>query len=516
MIKKRIIGACISVILVAALGVGVLHYSGYNLRDFIGEIGSEELEEFFDENGLFKPAKEETKQAIQDLSKAYDLILEKGTREFYEGYPVDQAFLMWMNKRFGDETIMDMAYRLYEGYDETDLWYRETGNTLHVLWMMYCEEKQYATYRLENVYWMDSAEGDTIKIDFTGDINLADDWYTMQEAASRENGIYDCISAEVVDELQSADISVINNEFVFTDGGDRQVDKAYTFGAKKQNVTMLEAFGADVANIANNHAYDYRASGLMDTIETLENEGIITIGAGENLDEAKAIKYVIIKGRKIAFVAATEIERYTNYTKQATATEAGVLKTKDLSIYEEVIREAAQNSDYVIASIHWGNEGSFSYSGAQYNMAAKLVAAGADAVIGGHPHRLQGVEYINNTPVAFSLGNFWFSTGTLYTTIAQIEINKDGDLAIRMIPCLQKELTTTMLTDEDAVDFYKFIADISKNIAIDEDGYVYNTANEDTLEWVEDETYRSGMGYSTYTGLKDLEDRRIDIVGNLQ
>ena len=129
---------------------------------------------------------------------------------------------------------------------------------------------------------------------------------------------------------------------------------------------------------------------------------------------------------------------------------------------------------------------------------------------------MQGVEYINNTPVAFSLGNFWFSTGTLYTTIAQIEINKDGDLAIRMIPCLQKELTTTMLSDEDAVDFYKFIADISKNIAIDEDGYVYNTANEDTLEWVEDETYRSGMGYSTYTGLKDLEDRRIDIVGNLQ
>ena len=517
MIKKRIIGAVISILFVAVLGFGVLYYSGYSLQDFIGEMASEELEEFFDENGIFKPAKEETKQAINDLSKAYGIILDKGTREFYGGYPVDQAFLMWLNKRFGDETIMDMAYRMYEGYWGNDLWYRETGNTLHVLWVMYCEEKQYATYNLKNVYWMDSAQGDTITIDFTGDINLADDWYTMQEAVTHENGIYDCISREIVKELQSADISVINNEFVFTDDdSERQRDKAYTFGAKTANVTMLEAFGADLANLANNHAYDFRASGLMDTIATLENEGIITMGAGENLEEAKAIHYLIVKGRKIAFVSATEIERYTNYTKQATATEAGVLKTKDLSIYESVIQEAAENSDYVIANIHWGNEGSFSYSGVQYNMAAKLIAAGADAVIGGHPHRLQGIEYINNAPVVFSLGNFWFSTGTLYTTIAQITIDKDGDLELRMIPCLQKDLKTTMLSGTASEEFYKFMADVSKNVAIDEKGYIYNTANEQLDEQAIKHKYRSGMAYGTYTGLKDLEDRRIDIVGNLQ
>ena len=193
-----------------------------------------------------------------------------------------------------------------------------------------------------------------------------------------------------------------------------------------------------------------------------------------------------------------------------------MLKTKDLTIYESVIREAAENSDYVIANIHWGNEGSFSYSGAQYNMATKFVAAGADAVIGGHPHRLQGIEYINNIPVAFSLGNFWFSTGTLYTTIAQIEINKDGDLALRMIPCLQKDLTTSMLSDTEADDFYKFMADVSKNIAIDKDGYIYNTADAQDDEQLTNVAYRSGMSYATYTGLKDLEDRRIDIVGNLQ
>jgi len=181
-----------------------------------------------------------------------------------------------------------------------------------------------------------------------------------------------------------------------------------------------------------------------------------------------------------------------------------------------VIREAAENSDYVIANIHWGNEGSFSYTGAQYNMAAKFVAAGADAVIGGHPHRMQGIEYINDAPVAFSLGNFWFSTGTLYTTIAQIQISSNGELALRMIPCVQKDLTTSMLSEDESEDFYKFVADISRSIAIDDEGYIYNTANGLSQEMTEDTYYRSGMSYATYTGLKDLEDRRIDIVGNLQ
>lgn len=514
--KKRIIGACISFILIMTLVISILQYSGYGLSDFIGETASEHLEEFLDEKGLLRPVKEETKLAINDLSKAYGIILNKGTNEFYEGYPIDQAFLMWMNKTFGDETIMDIAYRMYEGDIESDLWYCETGSSMHVLWLMYCKDLQFSTYYLENVHWMETADNDVVTIDFTGDINLADDWYTMQAAAQKENGIYDCISEEVVKELQSADISVINNEFVFTDGGDRQANKAYTFRAKTANVSLLDAFGADLANLANNHTYDYRESGLLDTIETLNQSEIVTMGAGSNLDEAKEIQYFVANGKKIAFVSATEIEKYTSYTKQATDTQAGVLKTDDITIYEEVIREAANNSDYVIASIHWGTEGSFSYTGAQYNMANKLVNAGADAVIGGHPHRLQGIEYIGDSPVLFSLGNFWFSTGTLYTTIAQLQIDSQGEIALQLIPCIQKDLTTSVLSEEESEDFYKFIADISKGIAIDKNGYIYNTADGQNQDLVDDTFYRSGMRYSTYTGLKDLEDRSIDIVGNLR
>lgn len=451
-----------------------------------------------------------------DLTRSFDIILKNGTKEFFEGYPIDESFLYWISVHCGENSILDIAYGLYEGNTDSELWYEVTGDSMHVLWLKYCEDMQYATYYLENVHWMECAEDDVVTIDFTGDINLADEWYTMQALSERENGIYDCIAPEIVAELQSADLSVINNEFVFTDGGDRQTNKAYTFGAKTEHISMLEAFGADLANLANNHTYDYRASGLMDTIATLEGAGIETMGAGENMDEAKAIQYYVANGKKIAFVAATQIERFTNYTKEATATEAGVLKTLDPTIYNQVIAEAAKNSDYVIASVHWGVEGTYQFTNTEHGLAEGFVEAGADAVIGGHPHRMQGVEFIGDVPIVYSMGNFWFSTGTLYTTIVQLQIDADGEIGLRLIPCIQKDLTTSMLPEEEQDDFYKFVADISYGIVIDQDGYFYSTLNGQNQRLLDGINYQSAKKYGSYNASRDLEGRRIDIVGNLQ
>lgn len=498
MIKKRIILACLLVIFVGTTGCGAGKESG-TLLDKIFQF----------------PSHIKTVE-INDISTAYEIILDNSTSEFLDGYPIDVSFLHWISASYGDDVVTDIAYQVYEGNGYKGLWYDLTGNSMHVLWLKYCKELGFATYHLDNVHWMECANEDVVTIDFTGDINLADDWYTMQEVNLRANGIYDCISKEVVKELRSADISVINNEFVFSDGGERQENKAYTFRAKTSNVRFLEAFGADLASLANNHTYDFQDSGLMDTIATLESVGIATMGAGANLEEAKTIQYYVANGKKIAFVSATEIEKYYKFTKEATATEAGVLKTLDPTIFNQVITEAKRNSDYVIASVHWGTEGTYNYNSSQYNLAKGFVEAGADAIIGGHPHRLQGVEYIDGVPVCFSLGNFWFSTGTLYTTIAQIQIDEKGELALRMIPCKQQDLTTTILSGEEADTFYKFMADISKNIAIDRDGYFYNTANGKNLHMFLNGSYLSEKKYGTYNGNRDLEGRAIDIVGNLQ
>lgn len=462
-----------------------------------------------------EPVQEETKKVINDMTKAFNILLERGTKKFYEGYPVDDTFLHWVNKEFGESVILDIAYRLYEGYDSTQLWYYHTGNTMHVLWLEYCKDLQSYTYYLKNVQWLDCTS-DVITIDFTGDINLADDWYTMVEAANRPNGIYDCIAPEITKELQAADLSVINNEFVLSDRGEAQAGKAYTFRAKTANISLLEVFGADVANLANNHVYDFGAEALLDTIATLENAGITTMGAGANIDEASEIQYFVANGKKIALVSATQIERYSHYTKEATETTPGVLKTKNPERYNAVIKEAAENSDYVIANVHWGTEGKFNYASDQYQLAQGFVEAGADVIIGGHPHRLQGVEYISDVPVMFSLGNFWFSTGTLYTMIAQVQIDAEGDLSVRAIPCIQRELTTSMLSVEESEAFYKFMADISKNVVIDKDGYFYNTANGQNEAMKDGVNYQSGKRYGTYNGGVDLDGRPINIVGNLR
>ena len=515
---------------------------------------------------------------VTDLTETFDTILNYATKTTCKGCSIDESFLLWLDARYGDAAIIDIAYELSHGNSKAEIWYDNTGASIRALWLRYCRDLNYSTYMLDNVVWLDdmnAAETDTatgktanessdktIKIDLVGDINLADDWYTM-DAATQRGGVSDCISENAQSELASADISVVNNEFVYEDGETPLAGKTYTFGAATENVKLLKIFSADLVTLANNHVYDYGEEGLISTLDTLDGAEIPYVGAGRNLEEASAIKYFVVKGRKIAFVSATEIEKFAKYTKEATENSPGVIKTIDTSLFCSIIAEAKANADYVVACVHWGIEGKNDFEAEQRRMAEDYVKAGADVVIGGHPHRLQGVEFIEDTPVAYSLGNFWFSTGTIYTTIAQIRIDGSGELSLYMIPCIQQNLTTSILTEEAEIDdFYKYVADVSYGVGIDADGKFYNSFKVIKDESVNEKTnsdysnagklnysnaadkimtesnitdnnitdnnitddnitedifkYRSGTAYAVHSDLVDLEGRPIDIVGNLQ
>jgi poly-gamma-glutamate synthesis protein (capsule biosynthesis protein) len=138
--------------------------------------------------------------------------------------------------------------------------------------------------------------------------------------------------------------------------------------------------------------------------------------------------------------------------------------------------------------------------------------AGADAVIGGHTHRLQGAWFNDGVPIAYSLGNFWFSDATLYTTLAQIVITDDG-LSLRYQPCVQENMTTRLLTEEeDKEEFYQYLAAISGNIGIDKAGNVYDKKSED---YPYDEiVYDAAECTTPIRGGSDNEQYQIDIVGN--
>ena len=506
---------------------------------------------------------------VTDLTETFDTILNYATKTTCKGCSIDESFLLWLDARYGDAAIIDIAYELSHGNSKAEIWYDNTGASIRVLWLRYCRDLNYSTYMLDNVVWLDDMNAvdvdtdknvitdKTIKIDLVGDINLADDWYTM-DAATQRGGVSDCISENAQSELASADISVVNNEFVYEDGETPLAGKTYTFGAATENVKLLKIFSADLVTLANNHVYDYGEEGLISTLDTLDGAEIPYVGAGRNFEEASAIKYFVVKGKKIAFVSATEIEKFAKYTKEATENSPGVIKTIDTSLFCGVIAEAKANADYVVACVHWGIEGKNDFEAEQRRMAEDYVKAGADVVIGGHPHRLQGVEFIEDTPVAYSLGNFWFSTGTIYTTIAQIRIDGSGELSLYMIPCIQQNLTTSILTEEAEIDdFYKYVADVSYGVGIDADGKFYNSFKVIKDESVNEKTnsdysnagklnysnaadkimtesnmtesnitddnitadifkYRSGTAYAVHSDLVDLEGRPIDIVGNLQ
>jgi poly-gamma-glutamate synthesis protein (capsule biosynthesis protein) len=179
-----------------------------------------------------------------------------------------------------------------------------------------------------------------------------------------------------------------------------------------------------------------------------------------------------------------------------------------------VIQEAKAHSDYVIAYVHWGTEGYLYPDADERTLAEQYIAAGADVILGGHAHRLQGMTFIDDKPVVYNMGNFWFSTGDLYATIVKLTINKFGELSVTFLPCEQKDLTVSLLTGEEEIDgFYEYVADLSSKIGIDANGTVYNRAN--TWEKVQLK-YLSGNEYASHYGGLDLEGNGIDIVGNLK
>lgn len=452
---------------------------------------------------------------ITDLSDAFHVILNGATKEFISSYLVDEAFLMWLDANYGDDKIIALAQSVL--HDEMDMnrWYELTGNSIHVLWLRYCKDTGFQSYQMSNVYWKDCASQDNTIISFAGDINFSEDWCTMEHMMSRKNGIYDCFSKELLDVMNKSDVLVMNNEFTYTDSRDALKGKDYTFRADPKRTELLKAFGTDIVTLANNHVFDFGEKGLADTMEYLRINDIPYVGAGMNQDEASKVVYFVANGRKIAIVSATEIERSIKYTREATETQSGVLKTFDPKKFLPVIERAKASSDYVIVVVHWGTEGTLYADPAQQRLAEQYVKAGADAIIGGHPHRLQGTAFVERVPVAYSLGNFWFSDGSLYTTLAQVIIGKDGTLQLKYLPCLQKNLTTSLITDADEKkEFYHYLASISVNVGMDEEGNVYNKNAPDYDSrhvFYDSETSEIEIG-----GTVDNEGNAIDIVGNLR
>ncbi|WP_455715573.1 CapA family protein [Anaerosporobacter sp.] len=285
------------------------------------------------------------------------------------------------------------------------------------------------------------------------------------------NGITSILSSDLIDKMKSADINMVNLEFPFSTRGTQMKDKQYTFRADPSRCSILTEMGVDIVSLANNHTLDFGTEALLDTITTLEENNILSVGAGTDLDSAKRPSVVTVNGRNIAILGASRVIPVTDWN--ATKYSPGVFTTYDPTLLIEEIKTAKQSNDLVVVYVHWGIEKNENPEEYQRTMAKQYIDAGADLVIGSHPHVLQGIEYYNGKTIVYSLGNFIFGHTIERTTLLEVIIDEENSCNLRLIPCeTEDSYTHTITTDEKIQEFFAYYERISYGIKIDEYGNV--------------------------------------------
>lgn len=336
-------------------------------------------------------------------------------------------------------------------------------------------EYEYIYDDVNKIYSKEANSPDKVVLEFAGDTCFYDGFSLMSQFRDRGSDIRNCIDASLLDEMNSADIFMINNEFCYSNRGTPIEGKQYAFRSKPENVVILKDMGADIVSLANNHAFDWGPDALADSIDVLNDAMIPFVGAGKNIDEAMRPAYFKVNGLTIAYVSATQIERNGNPdTKEATADTPGVLRTVDSTKACKVIKEAKANSDFVVMYVHWGSENTDLVEKSQRDLAADYIEAGANLIIGDHSHCLQGIDFIGDVPVFYSLGNYWFNSKTVDTGLAKITLNETARIdSIQFIPAKQINYSTKEVDKAESHRILEYMQGISDYAEIDLDsGYV--------------------------------------------
>lgn len=226
---------------------------------------------------------------------------------------------------------------------------------------------------------------------FVGDIMLSRKIGEMMEQKDNWNFPFE----EIANHVREADIAFGNLEGPISSRGQKS-GSIYSFRADPRSVAGLLYAGFDVLSLANNHMLDYGEIALSDTLDILKKNGLVYAGGGKSEEETRSPVIKEVGGVKFAYLAYTRFLRssYVGYMDQ--------IKIK------EDIEKAASSADFVIVSYHAGEEYELRHNAFQEKFAHLAVDAGADLVIGHHPHTPQDTEYYNGAFIAYSLGNFIF------------------------------------------------------------------------------------------------------------
>ena len=178
--------------------------------------------------------------------------------------------------------------------------------------------------------------------------------------------------------------------------------------AKNSSIFRVKQLGINAVSLANNHVMDLGKEGLFNTIQILDDNGILHFGAGRNVDEAK--RPIVIKtadGKSVAIIGCLFQGVAPKIYHEASKTEAGVYRTSIDEIYSD-IKCLKKQYDFVVVMPHWAKEFSTLPPAYCKTYVRRMVDAGVDLVIGSHPHIINPVVSLHGVPIFYSLGNFLF------------------------------------------------------------------------------------------------------------
>ena len=305
-------------------------------------------------------------------------------------------------------------------------------------------------------------ENGTALLAFAGDVMFSDEYLKEYD----QSGISAIADENMLSHMQNADLFILNEEFPFSRRGEPMADKQFTFRTDPKYVSILKELGTDIVTLANNHALDYGRTAFEDTLETLDQAGIQRIGGGYSISEASAPAVCTVNGQRFAIFGATRVSPSADW--YAGESQSGLFQTYDPAKLNAAIQEARKSCDHVIVFVHWGIEKNETPEEYQRSLARGYIDAGADLVVGCHPHVLQGFEYYKGVPIIYSLGNYLFDNRTGQTVLLEAGFSDENPPTVSLVPCQRSDGVLKTLQDPAAL--YQKLTELSFDVSVDADG----------------------------------------------
>jgi poly-gamma-glutamate synthesis protein (capsule biosynthesis protein) len=258
---------------------------------------------------------------------------------------------------------------------------------------------------------------------------------------------------EVSAAFRKDDVTVANLECPLTNqSGGAMKSPRFVFKADPVNAKALKAAGFDVLLLANNHTMDYLSAGLTDTMKALDGAGLSYAGAGVSEEEIRPC-FLTKNGVRIGILSYSSLppEGFVYDGSRATIAYA---RAGYLDGMKRDIAKAAEQCDFLIVFFHWGTEFTHKVSSLQAEIAHAAVDAGAGAVVGTHPHVLQGKETYRGAPIYYSIGNFVFDSqteeGTDEAMVLQFTVSKKGIVFTEELPVVIEDCRPQFAQGQEA------------------------------------------------------------------